>query len=48
MDTYVEECYEKGKPHSSGKAIVELFPLQVLGGQQRKTLKICTSEDQLL
>jgi len=40
MDMYMEECYEKAKPHSPGKAIVGPFSLQVLESRQRKTLKI--------
>lgn len=30
MDTYVAECCENGKPHSSRKTIDEPFPLQIL------------------
>lgn len=37
---HVEERYEKGKSHVSGKATAGPFSLQVLEGQQRKTLKV--------
>lgn len=37
----MEECYAKGKPRSSGKAVVG--PFQVSEGQKRKALNIQTS-----
>lgn len=39
----MKKCYEKGKPHNSGKAIVGPFPLPFSECQQRKTLNVQTS-----
>lgn len=46
MNTYVEECYKKEKPHNTGKRFVEHFPSHILEGQESKTSKIYTSEGQ--